>query len=83
MKLLIILYPLVSCHFLPLRSKSSPQQPVLKHPQTMVLPTSSSLDSNFILTLCFQTPVIYVPSSKQQTMSLIHACTHVCTHTRW
>jgi hypothetical protein len=27
-----------SCHFISLRSKYSPQHPVLKHPQSMFLP---------------------------------------------
>jgi hypothetical protein len=38
MKLLIMQSPSASCHFLPHRSKYSPQHPVLKHPQSMFLP---------------------------------------------
>jgi len=38
MKLLITQYSSPSRHFLPLRSKYSPQHPVLKHPQSMLLP---------------------------------------------
>jgi len=37
-KFLIIQSSPVSCHFLPLRSKYSPQQPVLKYPQSMLFP---------------------------------------------
>jgi hypothetical protein len=33
MKLLIMQFSPTSCHFIPLRSKYSPQHPVLKHPQ--------------------------------------------------
>jgi hypothetical protein len=32
--------PPASCHFLPPTSKYSPQPPVLKHPQSMILPSS-------------------------------------------
>jgi hypothetical protein len=32
MKLLIMQFPPLSCHFIPLRTKYSPQHPVLKHP---------------------------------------------------
>jgi hypothetical protein len=35
MKLLIMQSSPASCHFLPLRSKYSPQQRVLNHPQSM------------------------------------------------
>jgi len=38
MKLLIILFSPFSCYFLPLRSKYSPQHPVLKHPQSIFSP---------------------------------------------
>jgi hypothetical protein len=38
MKLLIMKFSSVSYHFLPLRSKYSPQHPVLKHPQSMFFP---------------------------------------------
>jgi hypothetical protein len=38
MKLLIMQSSSASCHFLPLRSKYSPQHPVLKHPQICALP---------------------------------------------
>jgi hypothetical protein len=38
MKLLIMQFPPNSCHFIPLSSKYSLQHPVLKHPQSMVLP---------------------------------------------
>jgi hypothetical protein len=37
MKLLIMQSSPVSCHFLPLRYKYSPQHPVFKHPQSIVL----------------------------------------------
>jgi len=32
-----VVFSLASCHFLPLRFKYSPQHPVLKHPQSMLL----------------------------------------------
>jgi hypothetical protein len=35
MKLLIMQFSQTSCHFISLRSKYSPQHPVLKHPQSM------------------------------------------------
>jgi hypothetical protein len=35
MKLLIMQFPPTSCHFISLRSKHSPQYPVLKHPQSI------------------------------------------------
>jgi len=38
MNFLIIQTSSASCHFLPLRSKYSPQPPVLKHPQSMFFP---------------------------------------------
>jgi hypothetical protein len=38
MKLLIMQFPPNSRHIIPLRSKYSPQHPVLKHPQSMFLP---------------------------------------------
>jgi hypothetical protein len=38
MKLPIMQFSLTSYHFIPLRSKYSPQHPVLKHPQSMFLP---------------------------------------------
>jgi hypothetical protein len=38
MKLLIMQFPQISRHFISLRSKYSPQHPVLKHPQSMFLP---------------------------------------------
>jgi hypothetical protein len=38
MKLLIMQFSPTSCHFIPLRSKYSPQHSVLKHPQSMFLP---------------------------------------------
>jgi hypothetical protein len=38
MKPLITQFPPISCHFISLRSKYSPQHPVLKHPQSMYLP---------------------------------------------
>jgi hypothetical protein len=37
MELLMQFSP-ASCHFVPLRSEYSPQNPVLRHPQRMVLP---------------------------------------------
>jgi hypothetical protein len=39
MKLLIMLFSPFSCHFLPLRSKYSPQHRILKHPQSMFFPS--------------------------------------------
>jgi hypothetical protein len=36
MKVLIMQFSPISCHFLSLRSKYSPQHPVLKHPQSMI-----------------------------------------------
>jgi hypothetical protein len=38
MKLLIMQFSPTSCHFIPLRSKYSPEHSVLKHPQSMFLP---------------------------------------------
>jgi hypothetical protein len=38
MKLLIMQISPTARHFIPLRSKYSPQHPVLKHPQSMFLP---------------------------------------------
>jgi hypothetical protein len=38
MKLLIMQFSPTSCHFISLRSKYSPQHPVLKHPQSILLP---------------------------------------------
>jgi hypothetical protein len=38
MKLLIMQFSPTSCHFISLRSKYSPQHPVLKHPQSMFPP---------------------------------------------
>jgi hypothetical protein len=38
MKLLIMQFPPISHHFIPPRSKYSPQHPVLKHTQSMFLP---------------------------------------------
>jgi hypothetical protein len=38
MKLLIMQFSPISCHFISLRTKYSPQHPVLKHPQSMFLP---------------------------------------------
>jgi len=38
MQLLIMQSSLASCPFLPLRSKYSPQHPLFKHPQPMLLP---------------------------------------------
>jgi hypothetical protein len=39
MKLLIEQLPLFSCYFIPLRSKYSPQNPLLKHPQLVLFPS--------------------------------------------
>jgi hypothetical protein len=36
MKLLIMQFSPTSCHFISLRSKYSPQHPVLKHPQSII-----------------------------------------------
>jgi hypothetical protein len=36
-KLLIMQFPPISRHFIPPRSKYSPQHPVLKHPQSIVI----------------------------------------------
>jgi len=36
MKLLIVLPVPASCHFLPFRTKYSPQHPVIKHPHSMI-----------------------------------------------
>jgi hypothetical protein len=41
-KLLIMKFSPTSCHFIPLRSKCSSQQPFLKHPQSMFLPYCQS-----------------------------------------
>jgi hypothetical protein len=38
MKLLIMQSSPASCHFLSLKSKYSPQHPVLKHPQSVFFP---------------------------------------------
>jgi hypothetical protein len=38
MKLLIMRFSPISRHFISLRSEYSPQNPVLKHPQSIVLP---------------------------------------------
>jgi hypothetical protein len=38
MKLLIMQSSPASCHFLPLRSRDSPEHPVLKHPPSVFLP---------------------------------------------
>jgi hypothetical protein len=38
MKLLTMQFPPISRHIIPLRSKYSPQQPVLKHSQSVFLP---------------------------------------------
>jgi hypothetical protein len=38
MKLLTVQFSPLSCYFLPLMSKYSPQHPVLKHPQSVFLP---------------------------------------------
>jgi hypothetical protein len=38
MKLLIMQFSPISCHFISLRTKYSPQHPVHKHPQSMILP---------------------------------------------
>jgi hypothetical protein len=35
MKLLIMQFPLISCHFIPLWSNYPPQHPVLKHPKCL------------------------------------------------
>jgi hypothetical protein len=40
MKLLITQFSPASCHFISLRSKCSPQHPVLKHPQSMAEKTT-------------------------------------------
>jgi hypothetical protein len=37
MKLLVMQLSSTPCHLIPLRSKYSPQHPVLKHPQSMFL----------------------------------------------
>jgi hypothetical protein len=37
MKLLIMQFPPISCQFISLQSKYSPQHPVLKHPQSVFL----------------------------------------------
>jgi hypothetical protein len=41
MKLLIMQFSPTSGHIISLRSKYSPQHPVLKHPQSMILPERS------------------------------------------
>jgi hypothetical protein len=38
MKLLIMQFSRISCHFISLRFEYSPQHPVLKRPQSMFLP---------------------------------------------
>jgi hypothetical protein len=38
MKLLIMQFSPISCHFVSLRYKYSPQHPVLKYPQSVFLP---------------------------------------------
>jgi hypothetical protein len=38
MKLLVMQFPQISRHIIPLWSKHSPQHPVLKHPQSMFSP---------------------------------------------
>jgi hypothetical protein len=43
MKLLIMQFPSVSRHFIPPRSKYSPQHPVLKHPQLSGIQASETL----------------------------------------
>jgi hypothetical protein len=42
MKLLIVQFSPVSCHFIPLRSRYSPQHPVLKHPQSVFFPSDDT-----------------------------------------
>jgi hypothetical protein len=47
MKLLVMQFPPISCHFISLRSKYSSQHPVLKHPQSVVV--LSDLNENLNL----------------------------------
>jgi hypothetical protein len=49
-----------SCHFIPLRSKYSPQHPVLKHPQSVVC----ILEYKF--TFCYKSVYIFQPASSSK-----------------
>jgi hypothetical protein len=57
MKLLIMQFSPISCHFIPLRTKYSPQEPVLKHRQSdtgrLIRQTFNAVNaSNTDLQLC-------------------------------
>jgi hypothetical protein len=46
MKFLIVQLPPLSRHLIPLRSKYSSQNPVLKHPQSMLFPSPNTIVKN-------------------------------------
>jgi hypothetical protein len=67
MNLLIMQFSPTSCHFISLRSKHSPQHPVLKHPQSIFLP---------YLLPCSQTPN---PSSNTMALGSTQPLTEMST----
>jgi hypothetical protein len=46
-------YPPASCHFLHLRSKYSPQHPVLNHPQSMFFPQCENITAEVIIQMSY------------------------------
>jgi hypothetical protein len=57
MKLLIMQFSPTSYHFIPLRSKYSPQQPVLKYPQSVL---SLISETKFHLYTKLQTKLLFL-----------------------